>query len=143
MSSKLTPLVVRSFSRSAQLGSIPLAPVEKPSAIRTHQIPGERIPLAKYGGRHTVVALPGDGIGPEMIEHIKKIFHFSHAPINFETVQVSSELVHGDLEAAIKAIERNGVAIKNIDIVLIRENTEGEYSGLEHETLPGIVESIK
>ncbi|VDM75502.1 unnamed protein product [Strongylus vulgaris] len=113
-----------------------------------------------------------------MIDHIKTIFHFSHV--------VSSDLVHGDLEAAIKAIERNGVAIKgnietkhddpsfksrnvelrtrldlyanilhcvsiptiptrhkNIDIVLIRENTEGEYSGLEHETLPGIVESIK
>lgn len=32
---------------------------------------------------------------------------------------------------------------KNIDIVLIRENTEGEYSGLEHEAIPGIVESIK
>lgn len=25
----------------------------------------------------------------------------------------------------------------------MRENTEGEYSGLEHETIPGIVESIK
>lgn len=32
---------------------------------------------------------------------------------------------------------------KGIDIVLIRENTEGEYSGLEHEAVPGIVESIK
>jgi isocitrate dehydrogenase (NAD+) len=26
---------------------------------------------------------------------------------------------------------------------LIRENTEGEYSGLEHETVPGVVESLK
>jgi isocitrate dehydrogenase (NAD+) len=31
----------------------------------------------------------------------------------------------------------------NIDLVIIRENTEGEYSGLEHEVYPGIVESIK
>jgi isocitrate dehydrogenase (NAD+) len=31
----------------------------------------------------------------------------------------------------------------NIDIVLIRENTEGEYSGLEHESVKGVVESIK
>jgi isocitrate dehydrogenase (NAD+) len=31
----------------------------------------------------------------------------------------------------------------NIDLVVIRENTEGEYSGLEHEVYPGIVESIK
>lgn len=32
---------------------------------------------------------------------------------------------------------------KDIDIVLIRENTEGEYSGLEHVSVPGVVESIK
>ncbi|KAA8499299.1 Isocitrate dehydrogenase NAD subunit gamma, mitochondrial [Porphyridium purpureum] len=32
---------------------------------------------------------------------------------------------------------------KNIDIVVIRENTEGEYSGLEHEVVPGVVESLK
>ena len=31
----------------------------------------------------------------------------------------------------------------NLDIVLIRENTEGEYSGLEHESVKGVVESIK
>ena len=27
--------------------------------------------------------------------------------------------------------------------MIIRENTEGEYSGLEHESIPGVVESIK
>lgn len=32
---------------------------------------------------------------------------------------------------------------KDLDIVMIRENTEGEYSGLEHTTAPGIVESLK
>ncbi|XP_022985847.1 isocitrate dehydrogenase [NAD] regulatory subunit 1, mitochondrial-like [Cucurbita maxima] len=32
---------------------------------------------------------------------------------------------------------------ENVDIVVIRENTEGEYSGLEHEVLPGVVESLK
>lgn len=31
----------------------------------------------------------------------------------------------------------------NVDIVVIRENTEGEYSGLEHEVIPGVVESLK
>ncbi len=30
-----------------------------------------------------------------------------------------------------------------IDLVTIRENTEGEYSGLEHEVVPGVVESLK
>jgi len=31
----------------------------------------------------------------------------------------------------------------NVNIVVIRENTEGEYSGLEHEVVPGVVESLK
>ncbi|KAK8449009.1 hypothetical protein SEVIR_7G146600v4 [Setaria viridis] len=32
---------------------------------------------------------------------------------------------------------------QGVDIVVIRENTEGEYSGLEHEVVPGVVESLK
>ncbi|PJF19732.1 hypothetical protein PSACC_00458 [Paramicrosporidium saccamoebae] len=31
----------------------------------------------------------------------------------------------------------------DIDMVVIRENTEGEYSGLEHQPVPGVVESLK
>ncbi|KAJ7545655.1 hypothetical protein O6H91_08G004900 [Diphasiastrum complanatum] len=31
----------------------------------------------------------------------------------------------------------------NVDLVTIRENTEGEYSGLEHQVVRGVVESLK
>ena len=31
----------------------------------------------------------------------------------------------------------------NVDLAVVRENTEGEYSGLEHEVAPGVVESLK
>jgi len=31
----------------------------------------------------------------------------------------------------------------NVNLITIRENTEGEYSGLEHEVVPGVVESLK
>lgn len=31
----------------------------------------------------------------------------------------------------------------DVNLVTIRENTEGEYSGLEHEVVPGVVESLK
>jgi len=31
----------------------------------------------------------------------------------------------------------------NVDLCIIRENTEGEYSGLEHQSVPGVVESLK
>jgi isocitrate dehydrogenase (NAD+) len=30
-----------------------------------------------------------------------------------------------------------------VDLIIIRENTEGEYVGLEHEVVPGVVESLK
>ncbi|KAK4056211.1 isocitrate dehydrogenase (NAD(+)) idh1 [Microbotryomycetes sp. JL221] len=32
---------------------------------------------------------------------------------------------------------------RNVDFAIIRENTEGEYSGLEHQSFPGVVESLK
>jgi isocitrate dehydrogenase (NAD+) len=31
----------------------------------------------------------------------------------------------------------------DLDLVVIRENTEGLYSGIEHEVVPGVVESLK
>ena len=31
----------------------------------------------------------------------------------------------------------------DVDIVVIRENSEGEYASIEHELLPGVIESIK
>jgi len=34
-------------------------------------------------------------------------------------------------------------AYKDVDIVIMRENTEGLYAGIEHEIAPGVVESIK
>ncbi|VDO38433.1 unnamed protein product [Haemonchus placei] len=143
--------------------------------------------LNRYGGRHSVTVLPGDGIGPEMLEHVANIFGFAQVPVDFEQVDLSSKQESvDDLNQAITAIKRNGVALKgnietkfddpqfvsrnvelrrqldlyanvlhccsipsvpsrhnNIDMIIIRENTEGEYSGLEHETTPGIVESLK
>src|SRR3954449_10972608 len=31
----------------------------------------------------------------------------------------------------------------NVDLIIVRENTESLYSGIEHEVVPGVVESIK
>ena len=31
----------------------------------------------------------------------------------------------------------------NVDLIIVRENTESLYSGLEHEVVPGVVESLK
>lgn len=134
-----------------------------------------------------ITALPGDGIGPEMVEHVQNVFQAGGFPVDFEMVYLDSQnedLEH--LEQAIASVMRNGAALKgnietaktsmwvqsrnlelrlkldlfanvihvkshpalvtrhkNIDIVLIRQNTEGEYSLLEHESASGVVESLK
>ncbi|XP_038049340.1 isocitrate dehydrogenase [NAD] subunit gamma, mitochondrial-like [Patiria miniata] len=158
------------------------------SCTRRHQSSGH-IP-ARYGGWHTVTLIPGDGIGPELMSHVKEVFRHADAPIDFEEFTLSGEResVEGEgVEDAIVAIKRNGTALKgnihtdvnrfavcksdnvrlrvgldlfanvihckslpglktkhsNIDITIIRENTEGEYSSLEHESANGVVESLK
>jgi len=154
---------------------------------RGYKLKSSNIPLAKYGGRHTVTMLPGDGIGPEMMGYVKEVFRYAGAPVNFETVNLDpSTDDYRDLENAISSVKRNGCAIKgniesklsrpdiksrnvemrnaldlfvnrvhcqsqtgvktrheDIDIVLMRMNTEGEYAQLEHESVPGVVESLK
>jgi len=145
------------------------------------------IPLAKYGGRHTVTMLPGDGIGPEMMSYVKEVFRYAGAPIDFEMIQIDPNSADSnDLNNAISSVKRNGCAIKgnietdllrtdiksrnvemrnqldlfvnivhgrslpgvstrheDIDIVMMRQNTEGEYAMMEHENVPGVVESLK
>ena len=41
------------------------------------------------------------------------------------------------------SIEGYKTPYDNVNTVLIRENTEGEYSGIEHEIVDGVVQSIK
>uniref|UniRef100_A0A673I0P8 Isocitrate dehydrogenase (NAD(+)) 3 non-catalytic subunit gamma n=1 Tax=Sinocyclocheilus rhinocerous TaxID=307959 RepID=A0A673I0P8_9TELE len=138
-------------------------------------------PPAKYGGRHTVTLIPGDGIGPELLNHIRELFRFCCVPVDFEVVRVdSSASSEDDINNAVTAIKCDGVALKSeheqmvhqpqkclltsldlyasvmhcqslpgvptchkdIDVFIIRENT-GEYSSVEHENVPGVVESLK
>ena len=42
-----------------------------------------------------------------------------------------------------KSIPGYETAYTNVDIVTIRENTEGEYTGIEHEVVPGVIENLK
>ncbi|VDL18913.1 unnamed protein product [Hymenolepis diminuta] len=141
------------------------------------------LPRATYGGRHTVAMLIGDGVSPEMMEHIKCIYYALGAPVDFDEVSLDINSSDEAVREAILAVQRNGVALKgsvktvpgmksknlmirkelglfafvqrcysfpgvvtrhkDVDIVVVRENTEGEYSQLEHESVPGVVESMK
>ncbi|MEM9558244.1 MAG: isocitrate/isopropylmalate dehydrogenase family protein [Acidobacteriota bacterium] len=43
----------------------------------------------------------------------------------------------------VKAIPGLPTKFPDVDLVIVRENTEGLYSGLEHQVVPGVVESLK
>jgi len=43
----------------------------------------------------------------------------------------------------VRTIEGVNVRHTGLDVAVIREQTEGEYSSLEHEVVPGVVESLK
>ncbi|MEX2295310.1 MAG: isocitrate/isopropylmalate family dehydrogenase, partial [Gemmatimonadota bacterium] len=125
----------------------------------------------------TITVIPGDGIGPEVMNATLQLLREAGADLDFE-VQLAGiaalEAVQDPLPAAtLDSIRRNGVALKgplttplgsgfrsinvairkefdlyanvrpaltlvpgqryeDIDLVLIRENTEGLYVGVEH-----------
>ncbi|MBL7684992.1 MAG: isocitrate dehydrogenase (NAD(+)) [Deltaproteobacteria bacterium] len=43
----------------------------------------------------------------------------------------------------VKSLKGKLSRYENIDLVIVRENTEGLYSGIEHQVVPGVIESIK
>lgn len=137
----------------------------------------------------TATLFPGDGIGPEIADSVKKIFKAAGVPITWDVQYVGpdvdertnsmvsrenldSVLTHGiglkgpmatpigkghrslnltlrkelQLYANVRpclSIPGYKTRYDDVDLVTIRENTEGEYSGLEHEVVPGVVESLK
>jgi isocitrate dehydrogenase (NAD+) len=140
--------------------------------------------------KHTIVLIPGDGIGPEVTAAARRVIEA--AGLNVEWVELpagATALEQGFdnvlPERTLAAIKAHKVALKgpvttpvgkgfksvnvqlrqklnlyaavrpvrslegvktrfeNIDMVIVRENTEGLYSGIENEVVPGVVTSLK
>lgn len=134
--------------------------------------------------------IPGDGVGPELLNSVVEVFNAAGVPVNFETYFFSevNPTLSAPLDDVVNSITRNGVCLKgvlaspdygstgelvtlnfklrtaldlyanvvkvkslkglktrhnNIDCIIIREQTEGEYSALEHEGVKGVVECLK
>lgn len=43
----------------------------------------------------------------------------------------------------VQSLPGTNVPYKNVDLIVVRENTEGLYAGLEHVVVPGVVESLR
>jgi isocitrate dehydrogenase (NAD+) len=95
--------------------------------------------------------LSGSSLPDEVIESVRRNRVALKGPVatpigsGFESVNVRLRKVL-DLYANLRPV-RNlpGVQSRfgNVDLIIVRENTEGLYSGLEHEVIPGVVESLK
>lgn len=140
--------------------------------------------------KHTIVLIPGDGIGPEVTEATRRVL--DAAGLSAEWVElpagaVAIEQGHDNVmpQRTLAAIKAHKVALKgpvttpvgkgfrsvnvqlrkslnlyaavrpvrnlpgvstrfsDVDMVIVRENTEGLYSGIENEVVPGVVTSLK
>jgi len=138
---------------------------------------------------YNITLIPGDGIGPQVIEAAKMVLEASGVEINWEIVEAGEKVIkkYGTPlpDYVIDSIRRNRVALKgpvttpvgtgfrsinvalrqalklyanvrivksykgvpsrykNIDLVIVRENTEGLYTGIEHMVGEDAAESIK
>ncbi len=139
--------------------------------------------------RHRVVLLPGDGIGPEVVEAARRVVDASGPEIDWVPMEIGAIAFekYGDALPAhvLDEIRACGVALKgptttpigkgytsanvrlrkelllfanvrpvktvpgletpygHTDLVVVRENTESLYAGLENEVAPGVITSIK
>ena len=139
---------------------------------------------------HTVVLIPGDGIGPEVSDATLAVLEAAKAPLRFVTHHAGEAALaagHGDVlpEETLEAVRQHHVALKGpcttpigkgfrsvnvalrktlnlyaavrpvrslpgvatryeaVDLVIVRENTEGLYSGIENQITDGVVASMK
>ena len=139
---------------------------------------------------HTIVLIPGDGIGPEVSDAAQRVLSAANPALQWVTHQAGqAALDHGaDVllpATTLDAIREHGVALKGpcmtpigggfssvnvalrkqlnlygavrpvrsldgvptrfeeVDLVVVRENTEGLYSGIENEITEGVITSLK
>jgi isocitrate dehydrogenase (NAD+) len=88
---------------------------------------------------------------PELLDSIKRNKVALKGPVTTPIAEGFTSVNVGlrkalDLYANLRPVKNlEGVEsrFQNVDLVIVRENTEDLYAGLEHEVVPGVVESLK
>src|SRR6266436_5368903 len=140
--------------------------------------------------KHTIVLIPGDGIGPEVTGATRRVVEAAGLSVEWVELPAGAAALEQGLdsvlpERTLAAIQAHKIALKGpvttpvgkgftsvnvqlrkklnlyaavrpvrnlpgvttrfsgIDMVIVRENTEGLYSGIENEVVPGVVTSLK
>jgi isocitrate dehydrogenase (NAD+) len=120
-------------------------------ALRVVEASGVRIAWERVEAGAEVVAKYGSPVPDEVFRSIRRNGVALKGPITtpigggFRSANV--QLRQGlDLYACVRpvrSIPSVPARFENVDLIVVRENTEGLYSGLEHRVAPGIVESLK
>jgi isocitrate dehydrogenase (NAD+) len=128
-----------------------IGPEVSAAALRVIEATGIKIDWERFivGGQAQDVA--GSSLPDEVIESVRRNRVALKGPVatpigsGFESVNVRLRKTL-DMYANLRPV-RNlpGVPARfgDVDLIIVRENTEGLYSGLEHEVVPGVVESLK
>jgi isocitrate dehydrogenase (NAD+) len=74
--------------------------------------------INKYGNRFIITLIPGDGIGTELCNSVKRIFEKALVPIDWDEVCVKNDQ---DYDKAIQSIKRNKICLKGNNYLAFKE----------------------
>ena len=128
-----------------------IGPEVTEAVLRILQVAGVRIEWDRHDAGILAFERHRTALPVELIDSVKRTKIALKGPVTtpigegFASVNVGLRKAL-DLYANLRPVwTMPGVPTKfsGIDLVIVRENTEDLYSGLEHEVVPGVVESLK
>lgn len=121
------------------------------AAVRILEAAGVKIDWETVNAGAQAYAKRGEYIPQELIQSIERTGLALKGPITtpigggFSSINVALRKKF-ELYAnfrPIRSLPSLPTRYPSVDLVIVRENTEGEYSGIEHEVVPGVVEALK
>ena len=128
-----------------------IGPEVTDAAVRAVAATGAQVAWERVDAGAEVVSRYGTPLPEPVVQSIRKNGVALKGPVStpigegFKSVNVSLRQSL-ELYACVRPVRTiPGVPsrFESVDLVVVRENTEGLYSGLEHRVAPGIVESLK
>jgi isocitrate dehydrogenase (NAD+) len=128
-----------------------IGPEVSAATVRVLEAAGADIEWDSHLAGSEALARHGDTIPPGLVESIRKNKVALKGPVTtpvgkgFRSVNVQLRKtleLYANLRPA-KSLPSIPSRFEGVDLVIVRENTEGLYSGIEHEVVPGVMESLK
>ncbi len=128
-----------------------IGPEVSNAAVRVLDAAGAEIEWERHIAGAEAVEKYNNPLPPEVLESIRRNRVALKGPITTEVgkgfksinVQLRQELdLYANLRPS-RSLPSIPSRFEGVDIVVVRENTEDLYSGLEHIVVPGVVESLK